>query len=685
MAPIFVEGLTVTFQGYLCAPLFEFNRSAGLEPDFGFVLVPKSEFKNFKIKEVDVGTGLTRDKAAKPEGGGFETTGALVIREAVRGAGGRDEVHEVVAEGLLLSERAVESFFTDDEGDPLCKVELTDIRALWGSRGVVFGWFNVPLQGAGAQKFSKGEARTRDASTAPPPGDEVAAYVPGSLRNGKPWTLRQVLEERVLPKLHGRPRLVRVPEALAGFVPTGHVWNGALAKQALADLLAEAQTVLALNLDGTVSLWLENEGPLGEVGGGRITYDPSSPNVDPRVSDARRLAASFLIPNVVLVLGGPVIETARERLEAVGELAGEVVPLAEALAGIGLSLAQARRLAVLPHEKRAAFAALSEDGLREFEKWAFRWFRVPGGAEKSADRLPILDARGAAGDAGELLPMRAFSETFTVVNTISAVLAQLEAKGSLQVANGAQRRITDQVLDAIEKAPKEHFRQVVNLPFREIPGQGAEDQARGNAIGFEVDRARGIVRFASIQGHAEPEGDALEVASLAAKGPRVELEYAYERKPSLDTDVLLEHRTFTAWKREGSGPSARVVKLPTLPTEAIPLVIERPDLQEVRSLGESNRVAVERLSEAAAAQVLRREPALEGAVVTFARFVAVQTTGLVRSVTWQTANDELPTCVAHVGFSAPLAPSPTLRPRSRAFGVGESLAGAVMVPKGVAR
>lgn len=670
-----VEGLTVKFQGKVCAPLFQITRSVGLEPDFGFVLMPRGEFKAFEIRDPKPSTG-TQDKSAAPVGPGFEAAGDLVIQERVidrndAGQATRDDTHEATFSGLILPERAVEAAFPDDDAGELCKVELTDIRDLWSKRGVVFGWINVPRQGSG-------QKRPGTASAGSTEGGAVGGdFLPGSLDGTVPWTLKRVLEGKILPALPGRPTLRRISLALASSTPVGHVWTGARAKAALAAVLEEARAVLALNLDGSVSVWAENEGDLQDATGQKITFTGAS--IDPRVQSARKIAASYQVPRSVVVLGAPSIQTERLRLEPVGELAGRIVPLDDALRGIGLEPAIARRLAVLPHERRASSATLSAWGLREFERWAYKWFRVPGGAESASDKLPILDARGSAGSAGELLPLRAWSQTFTVVSILGATLAKLEANLLLGSANKVQRSVCNQTLTALEALGGKAFRQVSNLPFAEA---ASGDTASGNGVGFEVDRSRGVVKFSSVQGHVATEGVTLEEAELAINGARVELEFAYQRKAPATGAPGPTDRYVSVWTREGSGADAKL-SLSRVPGAGDPPhVIERPDLQLVEGAAGTNLDSLDRLAREAAKAVLAKPFSAEGAVVTFARFVPLVTTGRVRGITWETEG-QLPRVTAHVGLSAPLAPLPKLDTRGGLSG-GALLAASEVVSKGLA-
>ena len=312
----------------------------------------------------------------------------------------------------------------DDPSD-LVRVEITDLRYLWGRRGVVFGWVNVPRQDDGkglgllpGTGLKIGAALAPLAKKAPLP-----PMVPGSLRNGAPWTLRQVLVERVLPALPGSPALSRFPRDLEDAIPVGHVWDGYPAKQALADLLDEFQLVLSLDLDASVSLWHENEGALQLETGVRVDVFK-----DERVSSSRALVAFHHLPSVVLVLGSPVRETALvSELEPVGELQGEVVPHERALQAIGLNLNQAHLFATATHDERSTFFKVSAAGIREFERWAFKWYRLPGGTPQNAQRLPVED-RGVVDGVGQFLPPRVYSESIAVTRTGTLLLQAVKAK-----------------------------------------------------------------------------------------------------------------------------------------------------------------------------------------------------------------------------------------------------------------
>lgn len=661
------EGLDVRFQGYQCLPLFEYSRSTGLEPDFGYVHLERADFRRFDVRDAADLPGLkatylhplsTREKlpTPTPRGDGLLSIGDLTVTERI-GA----EEHTVRFRKVLVSERSIESVIAFDDPSDLVRFEITDLRYLWGRRGVVFGWVNVPRQDDGkglgllpGTGLKIGAALAPLAKKAPLP-----PMVPGSLRNGAPWTLRQVLVERVLPALPGAPALSRFPRDLEDAIPVGHVWDGYPAKQALADLLDEFQLVLSLDLDASVSLWHENEGALQLETGVRVDVFK-----DERVSSSRALVAFHHLPAVVLVLGSPVRETALvSELEPVGELQGEVVPLERALQAIGLNLNQAHLFATATHDERSTFFGVSAAGIREFERWAFKWYRLPGGTPQNAQRLPVED-RGVVDGVGQFLPPRVYSESIAVTRTGTLLLQAVKAKEARA-----------QALSALKGASTDQLLSVWNVPFAE------------QTSGYTIDRARGIVRFDTIQGAISKEGVSLKEGFLK-RHAHVTLEFGYDRKPRLDEDLKLAHRYYAVFVRAEvhnaqGGLSVQIQQVPELPANSAPLVIERPDFLQVIALDQTtNKPVLDALSRKLAENVFQKPKESVGAIVQFHRPVPVVTTGLVRSVVWRT-EAEVPRVFAHVGLVAPLAPAPEpLRTRARS-GPREVMRGSVVLPRGL--
>ena len=465
-------------------------------------ILERADFRNFKVRDSSdppqlLGSYLhplaTRPKqpAATPKGDGLLSQGDLVVTERIEG-----EEHTVTFNKVLVSERAIESVIALDDPNDVVRVEITDIRYLWGRRGVVFGWINVPRQdekGAGGG----GGATVARLSTSSGPLAKKAPLPPmieGSLRGGSPWTLRHVLVERVLPALPGAPALKRMPKELEGAVPIGHVWDGYAAKHALSDLLEEFHLLLALNLDASVSLWREDEGQLQLDTGTAIAVDS-----DDRVSSSRSLVAFYHSPAVVLVLGSPVRETARVGdLDLVGEGGGEILPLGQALARIGLSPSQAQLFATATHDERCTFFQVTAEGIRDFERWAFKWYRLPGGTKENANRLPIED-RGVTDEIGQFQPPRVWSESIAVTRTATLLMQSV-----------ARKEARAKALDAMKAGDTDQMLSVWNVPFAE------------QTSGYSIDRARGIVKFDTIQGAISQEGVSLKESSLG-RGGRVSI------------------------------------------------------------------------------------------------------------------------------------------------------------------
>lgn len=645
MAEPLKEGLTVTFQGKVCSPTFSITRNVGLEPDFGYVFVPVEEFQVFEIGEGVEGLDSPGRPGDREKGRGFSSVGDLVVTEAVL-EGGASRVHSVTFKDLLLSERAVETAIADDE-EALVMVEVTDFRYLYDKRGVIFQWVNVPVQTSSGVP-SRAEI---DASLLNRVLPEYLPFVKGSMRNGaSPWTLRQVLEEVVLPNLPGRPKLKRLPAPLEGAFPLGHVWDGASGKQALQDLLDEFQAIFSLNLDGTVSLWGQDEGDLQEVSGKQILYDTSKPTCDPRVSQAKRLVSFNYVPTCVLVLGPPAIQAEVFELEPVGVYAGSVVPLDEALFGIGIGIGTARRLALLPHEKRVLVPGMTERGLREFERWAFRWYRIPGSERDNAHMLPLV-GRAETGEAGEILDEVVSSETFLKVSAFAVELANVRAQAG--ALGSPLRQAIEKKIKAAEE--RDALIQCVNVPAGTVASAGS----------YTIDRERGIVMFSSIQGHVSVEGVPPEEAILADRDAKVVLVAAYAEKPPFDGQVDDRDHYCSVWVRDGGG---KVTQVDQVPDGVMPAVIARPDLQEFRGLNGTNVDRLDAAARVAASAILTRPQAIKGAVVTLARPAPIANTGRTRSITWAT-NAEIPSVVAHVGTFGPFAPSPEAAiPRTIAVG-----------------
>lgn len=742
------EGVTLKYQGKICSALpFLYSRDEGLEPSFGFVHMLREDFKDFTIREalrgvdtvetLPLSQNKTADKSVPPAQitkvveRGFLSAGELVFSEVYQG-----EEHAVTFQDVLVTERAVETIFATDDDNPDVRVEITDIRYLWGKRGEpLFEWINLPKQ------------------QGPRPGSQDASaeeMLPGSLDQGGPWTLRRVLEVKVLPKLPGSPKLRRLPAKLEKAISKGYLWERKTPKEALAQILDDWQLRLALNLDGSVSLWLADEGDLQLEGGQKITFDTSSASVDDRVASARQLVSYRYTPAVVLVVGGGIVKNERATLEAVGEIGGSIVPLADAFRVIKISDEDARKAAVMSHDRRLLFIPLGE-GVAEFDKWAYKYFRLPGGAERIAHKLPLLPGRGVVDSVGQFLPYRVFSESFAIVSTLATELLKIEAAAKAQTpklaelerenlqkkaadfkaraaaakakaaeiksgfdanfgnpdirreaeaeaarqeqlaaslerqAKDAEKLATEadinvqnkailKALDAVD-ANTEHFKAVVNLPFAE------------QSSGFRVDPERGLVIFEREQGQVARQGASLHEAELSQFFPRVELEFGYMLKPGPGDALSIKYRYHSVWVRRPSpdGKAQVIEQVKEVPPGSYPVVVSRPEFQQVDALdGSSNKGILDAKSRKIAEEIFAVPQSSVGAVVTFCRPVPVLVTGKVLSVTWST-DYEVPRVVAHVGTYSPLAPEKNDDLRTRAFGpLDGSVRQAVFLPRGIA-
>lgn len=687
------EGLFVRYQGYTCSPIHEFTRSAGPEPDFGYVHISRSDYGKLSVAESLPGldsptspaTATTQDKSAPPLNG-FVSSGLLEIIEVIDGV-----THATRFEKTLVSERAAEvPFAVDYDGSELVRLELTDIRLLWRTRGLLFGWVNVP-------KIPAGSTPSGGTQEKPGTGDAAAGvatqYIPGSLRNGTDiYTVRQALEEKILPALPLAPKIKRFPILVgaAGVCP-GYVWSGMRPKEALVKLLEDRRLVITLNLDSTVSFWKEGEGALQDDQGKLIPLGDHETGVgiDDRVSNARDLVGFHYVPTAVVVVGPPIIQNVRMNLEPVGEIGGTVLPLNDFLTAIGLDDAKARRFAMLTHKDRSVFLGVAEGGLKLFERCAYKWFRVPGLPASSSDLLPI-GPRGIADSIGQMLPPRVWADGHTMVNMAASALAKIpdatngqqpivfqtkDAKQSADLKAILNQSIKQSLkqLDAIEAAGIDALRIWLDLPFAE------------QTSGYSIDTEHGVVMFESIVGPLE------QNSALVLKTPRVQIEYGYTKKPAQNGDLKLEHRYHSVWIRNTKGvvsdvnranpvAAPAITQAPTIAPGLCPFAIFRPELQQVNGIdGTTNQKALDAIAKDLALEVLSRPQQTAGAVVQLHRPVPVACTGKVLSVVWS-AERGVPRVVAHVGTYGPLTPPPDLSLRTRAFGEQSATVDSVFVP-----
>lgn len=755
-------GIKIRYQAKPCLPaVFEYTRPAGLEPGRGSVGMLRENFRDFVIREsvpgVDTLEVKTQEKPTETTPG-FLSSGSLMFQEVEALEDGGQKVHRVVWDQVLVTEKGAEVAYSNNtDANEVVHIELTDIRYLWETRGILSALINIPFQGI--PEPASGGTQSKPVTTGKGP-----QVTPGSSDNGKPWTLERVLTQKIYPALPGDPKLTIQsprPDYFDKTVGPKH-WDGKLPKDAYREVLEEFQLVNALNFDATLSVWPKGRGELqlaGEASAASaatlaasaatpqarnllsaiaksltINFSPSRPDgsanpaVDERVARSRRLVSYKHVPAVAVVVGPPVIVEARMRLEAVGEKNGRIVPLKDALAAIGLDMPRATKLAMLNQEERPALLGVSEHGVSEFNRWGFKWFRLPGGEAQNADKLPMLPARGAVASTGELLPQRVFSECHTTVReldllrrkTLTGGVARLElAKDQLkdiedQIGNSGDlsqnardnlKRKKDQLAGTVKNleayveqetqklaggaaaakamadtlaaglSKAQYLRSVRNIPFGE------------QTTGYHIDSDRGIVMFDAVQGRVAPEGVPITQAFLS-ESAAVEIEFAFRRKPTQNENLELGHRYFACFVRKGDGPTAVIEQRDKIPLKTAPLRIVRLELQQIDRLdGSSNKALLDVIAKQLAEQQLKVDQSTEGAVVEFCRPVPVLNTGAVLSVTWSMEKGK-PKVVAHVSSTGHVTPAPSLR--TRAFGGLDELDGGVMfgsvyMPKGPGR
>jgi hypothetical protein len=462
-----------------------------------------------------------------------------------------------------------------------------------------------------------------------------------------------------------------------------------------------------------------------------VIVNTKSQGCDPRVATALRSLAYFWVPSIVAVVGPPIIVEERITLEACGEVGGQVMPFETALAAIGLNLDQAKIMALTRATERPMFFSTTEDGLAEFERWGFKMFRIPGGPEKSSDKLPMLDGRGTKTPAGQLNPVRVFSETFSVVNVTDVEVAKIFAKTNAKLLAEALRvrkiafakrvgtttadvteftidgigkvgtfkqftkfrsdlagkrfdqtgrddkedkelagkTAADAITKALHKTPLNHFLVVVNHGFH------------AQSSGFVLDLNRGIVHFKSVQGSVFKDGVALDTdAAFLAGVPQVDLVFAHTLKPSLRDQLHLAHRYHSVWVRQKDG---KVVQIAAVPPGTAPKQIESPELQQINGLDGSNKGVLDTYAASLAAKVLTAPKFQAGFTATFGRPVPALCTGQATSVRFFT-DKERPRVEVRVGGIHPLATAPGLR--TRAFGVPSAKSNtieSVITPRGL--
>lgn len=714
--PALTDGIFAKYQGIDAGPAFSWPRSTGLEPDVGYVHLAREDFQRLIIKEDFFGqktpSGANVTRVDEP-GNGIFSSGTLEIRQVIDG-----EEFAAAWLNVIVTQRAMEAVFETEDDSEVFRVELTDVRELWRTRGLVTAWVNVRAPGAGGEPGGTVELADIIGNASIPIINPAAAYIPGSLRppdgkvssmrspanvlgettivtrrlgNATPWTLVQVLEEIILPQLPTQPRLVRVPKDLEDANPIHHIWNGVLAREALREIMEEFSLELALNPDGTVSFWRDGEGDAQRV---NATFAPRSVRkvlgkgftagvpINLEQIDTIKPRVSFHhVPASVVVLGAPIVQHRSVVLEAVGEVNGDTKPLAEALKDLGVTMGQANLYAVtIPSRRLALFPNFSPEIRRELDRWLYKWYQVPGGAYANAAFLPCMKKLPRVlGLDANLRSASVILETEPQVSVESSVpvnLFRAAQKGSftgpqLQAALAAIANIATKTLVTIN--------------------EGFKKKAAGR---WRLDHQRGIVMFDFVQANYDAGGFSMGEKKIS--GPaKVELEYSYQVKPGPDDPMTLDTRYFSVFTRRTSdiavdylprfdpaaGPIGGQVttksppelsQLPfrqegAVPTGGLVKVIERDDFQQINELsGITNKASLDKLSSQLARQEFARPNMTRGAILGFSRVDSFLNTGSVKSITID-SSDGVIEIRMYVGSREPTAP-PVTRVLTRARG-----------------
>lgn len=658
------DGLTVTYQGRLCLPEFSITRPTGLEPGYGFLGMDSVDLGGTfdvvpSLPGVDSPAPVSTVAKSSPNTPGatgkpLNSSGDLVIFEQLGGA----IKWQTTLSGMIITEKGIETIKAVDGGTKFVRVEIADIRYLWKTRGIIFAWINMPKLASGQSTVAPGAPSVGDPMASVPATTSIGGttdgklfdFVAGSDDSGVPWTLRRCLEVVVLPRLPGQPALKRLPPDLDGngAIPIGHAWDGILPVKALADLLDEFQLVISLNHDGSISLWHEGEGKVTREDGWVIHYD--SGNEDEYVSNSREIATPHYIPSTVVVLGPPIRDTARMLLEPVGEIrdkdnpgkSGRIVPLDDAVKALGLATANAKTFVLMTPAERALMD-LPETTVKELEKWAYRWYRVPDPVKLNADKLPVQD-RGTVDDFGVFLPPRVWSESLAIIQ--GAAIAKKAQGGISTSASPWGKSQVNSALYAMIGSAGSNITAVQNLPFSE------------QSSGYEIDRVSGVVKFHEIQcaaiGINGETGFAPIYSAIVDRPAKVQLEWGFDRKPGLNQNVVISHRYASFWAKQKNGS---ITQQPSLDPNAIPVVVHRPDLLQVNDAdGNTNKGPLDSVAKKIATAILARPAVTSGATIELHRPVPVATNGLVTTTTYTTSQSR-PRVTIHVGCFSPLVPA----------------------------
>jgi hypothetical protein len=634
----------VEYQGFPCSPLFEVRRSVGLDPDYCFVHVAKQDLGKIVIQDppggFDKALDFLADLSAPTGVGKLYRVGDLLLQDLKDLAEGAS----VRFRKMLLDEGTIESVAaTDGDSSGLVRIGLTDIRKLWEDQGFVHTWINIPRQSTFVDPLADPLATV-----------DRQRFVPGSTDGDQAWTIRRVLEQVILPRLPGKPPLKGLSESLESRESGPHYWEAPKrAKEAFRELLAEVDAVCALNPDSSVSVWRRGDGELQDLDGGSVALD------DDGVATQRlMLSHRVSVPDTVMVVGRPIVETVTEELVAVGEVAfpggqAQLLPLARALAMTNVPPEANPKAILLEHDRRRA-AGVDDGAALGFEKWGFRWFCLRSFLGGKKTQVPVEACAETDSDGQRLPPVvRATSVRATSVHIEAAISAGIIKRLS---GPGGGSLIPDNV--DLRTLDPSNGKVIFNVP-PSLQGDGA----------YRIDVRRGLVEFFAPRVQVTKDGVAIAEAEIAPA--KVTLTFGVSRKPAPDQPLKLSDRYVSAWRYVGSrGIESEDLKrvadeLGKSSVEKVSdedfarldlsrVVAVEADLQLLVTLDKrDNRAVLDSIAQKLAEPLILANRFTPGSVVELVGIASIRTTGRILSVIWKGDVNSSPTTTAHDGLGAP--------------------------------
>ena len=666
------DGTVVTYQGIPCMPRYSFSLTSGTRPSNGHVKMLPQDIRELLVRPGVVGV----DAKERPNRGGGRllSAGALTVAERVDGL----QRASVTFERVFVDYDALEEeFFTDDGSSPVL-VRLVSQEVLWPTHGEMSLRANLLKEGV----FS-GRQRTVT-EDAPIPAD---AFAEGSLDdNGRPWTLRKVLEERVCPALPGSPGFFVDTTGKKDSIYNQLVHSldyppGTLPLVVFERLLEDFDIAYGPRPDGQIDIW--------DRFTGGVMLPSGAPPKEDVVSFKTKGYAYNHTPLVVGVSGS---QSIRERrvpiLEPVGEVAGKILPLGEALDALGVPLLSSNApippdlndpasaapgavniapwLALQDARVGQMMRGIDPEAANAINTWYCRWYRLRGGPDKWASHLPMLGRVN--------LKNNGLTDRITVeaVSVEPVTLAALGVARSI-VAGGlaanewspefsrflAAYRAADDALpppvlrdDSDPQVPfgKTLARQVTSIgrlspqdkqrrlqfAARLIAANISSAELMGLVNGpvqttesFSVDAEQGLIKFDSPVGYLRNNG--AQAVSNAIFPGYTAVTFSYVARPD-DGEPYNEHHRYLSWWALDGG---RVLRLEEKPKGSYPRVIHMPELRQVTDVvGTTNKALLDSLAKQAASPVLTRSKGDKILNVRMHRPIPLVCTGRVLSVEW---------------------------------------------------